>query len=189
MVSALRRRHAPLCVGVWVSLRPRARERQESLSGEGRLLLEGSFFFLIYMFFSRFLSSTLLASPQTPPHASVPPAPTCAVAEKETGSRIWHQQGKRLPPLPSPGQPLRFSAGCLVLLLRPRWDQVLPRAVARRRRQVALWSQGRRRRSGALRRAAPQGPGTASLGPCPPLLAAGAAGPSSRRAVIINRGA
>lgn len=90
--------------------------------------------------------------------------------------------------------PAASRAGCRVRLrVRPGWDRELPCAAPPRRRQVALWSQGRRRRqTGCAPRGRSAGSGHVPARPLPTAArpsAAGATGPGSRGGVMTGSGA
>lgn len=156
------------------TLQTRVRGSQESLSGRGRHLRWISFLPPCIHFSPLFvLGAAHITADPTPrfgatsthprgggegdeePRLAPPGEATAAV------SRRGPAAAPRVParaPAPSPApSPSRVGAE-------------LPRAAPPPRRQVALWSQGRRRRRPGC---APRGPGTSRLGPCPPPAAAG----------------
>lgn len=161
------------------ALQTLARESQESLSGWGRCLLgSGGFPPSIYMFFPTLCARR--CSHHRRPHPTVrchqhPPA---RWRGRRQGAAFGTAGGRSR---------RRSPAGCrLRRRLRPGWERGLPRVAPRRRRQVALWSQGRRRRRPGC---APRGPATSRLGPCPPPPAAGGNGTGQPGGVAIDSGA
>lgn len=85
------------------------RAREAEAAGEGASWKRREFIPL-HMCFPHSLCSALLTSSQTPPRGREPPAPTLAVAGKETRSRDWHRWGKPPPP-PSPDAAPTRGAG------------------------------------------------------------------------------